>query len=296
MKTRFLFLSLILMGLLESCNLTVIENIAPEITLQEQLQSFELWYVDINATMGNGQVPFLQKAFTVSFLHSGFYANNNLVNLGSNGNGFGLNVGSYSTFRNTLSINHIIDGLYSLEVYPISFDEIEIYDPVSDTSYRLIGYQRSEFDYDAVFYDNIEYFLQEYEVWNKISTSEFGDLNAFDAENYLRFFPDKINVFQSSQDKVGTDFDLLKWDFEGGYEVFDVAENPSVKILTLDYDLFDNETFELTILNDGTIQLYHTASGTEYLFRGQYNIEYLKGAVVKKERKRFKVKRKIKTI
>ncbi|MCF6213300.1 MAG: nicotinic acid mononucleotide adenyltransferase [Flavobacteriaceae bacterium] len=296
MKTRLLFLSILMIGFLESCNITVIENIEPEITLQERLQSFELWYVDINATSGSGEIPFLQKAFTVSFLNNRFYANNNLVNLGSNGNGFGLNVGNYSTFRNTLNINHVVDGSYSLEVYPINFDEIEIYDPLSDTSYRLIGYQRSEFDYDAVFYDNIEYFLQEYEVWNKISTSDFGDLNAFDAENYLRFFPDRINVFQSSQDKVGTDIDLLKWDFEGTYEVFDVAENPSVKILTLDYDLFDNETFELTILNNATIQLYHRASGTEYLFAGKYNIAYLKGSVVKKERKRFKVKRKIKTI
>ena len=260
MKTRLLFLSIVIIGFLESCNITVIENIEPEITLQEQLQSYELWYVDINATQGNGEIPFLQKAFTVSFLNSGFYANNNLVNLGSNGNGFGLNVGGYSTFGNTLNVNHIADGFYSLRVYASNSDEIEIYDPLTDTSYFLTGYQRSEFDYDAVFYDNIEYFLQEYEAWQKISTSNFGALNAFDAENHLRFFPDVINIFQSSQDKAGTNIDLLTWDFEGNYDVFDVVGNSSVKILKLDYDFFDNESFELTILDDATIQLYHAAS------------------------------------
>ena len=38
----------------------------------------------------------------------------------------------------------------------------------------LNGYQRTTFDYDFVFYDNIHYFLQEYEAWEKTYTSEMG--------------------------------------------------------------------------------------------------------------------------
>jgi len=64
--------------------------------------------------------------------------------------------------------------------------------------------------------------------------------------------------------------------------------------LTLYFDFFDCEDFELTVLDDATIQLLHINSGTIYQFEGRYNIQFLKGEVVKKERKRFKVKRKIK--
>lgn len=296
MKAKILLLSFAIISLLESCNTTVIINLEPEITLQEQLQSFDLWYVDINSTQGNGEIPFLQKAFTVSFLNNGFYANNNLVGLGAEGAGFGLNVGVYTAFGNTLTVNHIIDGIYALEVYSVAFDEIEITDTFSNTTYRLIGYQRDEFDYDAVFYDNIEYFLQEYEVWNKIFTSDFGSINAFDQENYLRFIPDQINIFLSSQDKVGTDIEALIWDFEGDYEIFDIEGDSYLKILQLDYGIFGIETFELSVIDDKNIQLFHIDSGTMYRFKGKYNIQYLKGVAVNKERKRFKVKRKSKTI
>lgn len=294
MKAQLLFLTTILSLFLTSCHVTVINSPEPEITLQEQLQSFELWYVDINETQGGGEVPFLQKAFTVSFTNNGLFANNNIVGIGNEGNGYGLKIGTYTTFGNTLNLNHILDGSYSLEVNFISFDEIEITDTFNDVTYRLIGYQRDEFDYDALFYDNIEYFLQEYEVWQKTGTSITGAPNAFDAENYLRFFPDQINIFQTSLNKVGTNFDLLEWNFEGNYEVFDVADDASLKILTLDYDFFDNEDFELSVLDDATIQLLHINSGMVYQFEGRYNIQYLKGNVVKKERKRFKVKRKVK--
>jgi hypothetical protein len=294
MKTRLLFLTIIFSVFLTSCNVTIISSPEPEITLQEQLQNFELWYVDINATQGNGEIPFLQKAFTVSFTNNGVFANNNIVGIGNEGNGYGLKVGTYTAFGNTLNLNHVLDGFYTLEVNFINFDEIEITDVLNDVTYRLIGYQRDDFDYDALFYDNIEYFLQEYEVWQKTGTSITGAPNAFDAENYLRFFPDQINIFQTSLDKVGTDFDLLEWNFEGNYEVFDVVDDASIKILTLDYDFFDSEDFELTVLDDATVQLLHINSGTVYQFEGRYNIQYLKGNVVKKERKRFKVKRKIK--
>jgi len=296
MKTQLLFTATVLGLFLSSCNITVISSPEPEVTLEEQLKSYELWYVDINNTQGSGEVPFLQKAFTVSFINNNLYANNNLVGLGRNSEGFGMKIGNYNTFGSVLNVNHVLDGNFNLEVTPIQFDEIEITDSYNDVTYTLIGYQRDEFDYDALFYDNIEYFLQEYEVWQKTDVSDYGVLNDFDNENYMRFIPDQLNVFQSSQDKVGTNIDKLIWDFEGTYEVFDVADEPYLKILNLDYAYFDNEDFELRVLDDATIQLFHRKSGTLYQFEGQYNIQYLKGNVVKKERKRFKVKRSVKTL
>ena len=46
------------------------------ITLAELVASYELWYVDIERTTGNGNIPFLQKAFTLSFRNGNVSANN----------------------------------------------------------------------------------------------------------------------------------------------------------------------------------------------------------------------------
>jgi hypothetical protein len=48
-----------------------------------------------------------------------------------------------------------------------------------------------------------------------------------------------------------------------------------LKTLTLDYDYFDNEIFELSVINDNLIELYHPESGTYYEFRGRGYIQYL---------------------
>ncbi|MCB0445381.1 MAG: nicotinic acid mononucleotide adenyltransferase, partial [Gelidibacter sp.] len=45
-----------------------------------------------------------------------------------------------------------------------------------------------------------------------------------------------------------------------------------------DYDYFDNEHFELSVINDQRIELYHPASGTYYEFTGRGYIQYLKNA------------------
>ena len=76
-----------------------------------------------------------------------------------------------------LDVQHDIDGFSTFDVYEVDFNTIELYNPNNDTSYFLDGYQRNSFDYDFVFYDNIHYFLQEYEAWEKTYTSEFGVLN-----------------------------------------------------------------------------------------------------------------------
>ncbi|MEZ4855454.1 MAG: nicotinic acid mononucleotide adenyltransferase [Gelidibacter sp.] len=268
--------------LLTSCYQEVIVDDyvdTPTISLNQLLNSYELWYVDINQTVGYGETPFLQIAFTVSFRNGTLYANNNLVGFGSQGNGFGIPVGDYDAYDMILDVYHDIDGYETFDVYQIDNNTIELYNPYNDTSYFLNGYQRSNFDYDYVFYDNIHYFLQEYDAWEKTYTSEVGMLNEFDNENYLQFLAGgNDSEFRSSQDVNISNPNNIYWDYTGVYGVGNISGNMYLKTLTLDYDYFDNEHFELSVINDQRIELYHPASGTYYEFTGRGYIQYLKNA------------------
>ncbi|MCR8667401.1 nicotinic acid mononucleotide adenyltransferase [Aestuariibaculum sp. M13] len=284
MKTVKLLLSFALIStLFTSCyQETVIVEEEPGISLNQLLNSYELWYVDINSTAGYGTTPFLQKAFTISFRNGVVYANNNIVGLGESGNGFGIDIGEYDTYDMILDVNHDIDGFETFDVYQIDNNTIELYNPNNKTSYFLDGYQRSNFDYDFVFYDNIHYFLQEYDAWEKTYTSDFGALNEFDNENFLQFLAGgNDSEFRSSQDNSGTSVNNLIWDYTGIYGVGDVAGDMYLKTLTLDYDYFDNEYFELSVINDSKIELYHPSSQSVYQFTGRGYIQYLKTADTK---------------
>ena len=249
--------------------------------MNQLLNSYDLWYVDINETQGYGETPFLQIAFTVSFKNGIMYANNNLVGIGSQGNGYGVEIGYYDAYDMILDVNHIIDGYDSFDVYQVDNNTIELYNPFNDTSYFLDGYQRSNFDYDYVFYDNIHYFLQEYDAWEKTYTSNYGALNDFDNENYLQFLSGgSDDTFRSSQDANVYNTDNIYWDFTGSYGVGNVSGNMYLKTLTLDYDFFDNEFFELSVINDSKIELYHSNSGTLYEFQGRGYIQYYRNANV----------------
>lgn len=237
------------------------------------LESYDLWYVDINASRGNGEIPFLQRAFTISFDRGIVYANNNLVGIGKTGNGLGIDVGSYATLFGAVEIDHDLDGLWLLDVSTLNGNTLELRDPSSGTAYILRGYQTSTFNYDQIFYDNILYFIEEYAVWEKTYTSEVGALNDFDDENYLEFVS---GIFRSSIDAPGVPLNTIQWDYEGHYEVFDVVDDPTLKTLTLDYDFLGNDYFELYVIDDGTIELYHVSSGTVYEFTGRGFQQYLK--------------------
>lgn len=286
MKTVKLLLSFALTTtLFTSCYVeTNIIDDEPTISINQLLSSYELWYVDINSTSGYGTTPFLQKAFTISFRNGVMYANNNLVGIGSSGNGYGIAVADYDAYDMILDVQHDVDGFETFDVYQIDNNTIELYNPNNDTSYFLDGYQRSNFDYDFVFYDNIHYFLQEYEAWEKTYTSEFGAINEFDNENYLQFLAGGDDeTFRSSQDESGTSVNNLIWDYTGAYGVGDIAGNDLLKTLTLDYDFFDNEYFELSVINDGKIELYHPTSETVYEFEGRGYIQYLKSGDAKRK-------------
>lgn len=286
MKALKLLTGLFLIAtLVSSCIITVDDynDYDDSITLEQLVTSYDLWYVDYNRTTGSGDVAFLSKAFTISFKNQRLYANNNLVGFGlnGNGNGLGFQIGYYDTTNGVLEIDHNEDGFIDLEVTQISNDEIRVRDTFTNTTYYLIGYFKNTFDYDLVFYDNIEYFLQEYVAWEKTFTSNVGALNEFDNENFFEFTPGgETSVFRSSKDVFGTDIDILYWDFIGDYEVFDVEGFDDLKILTLDYDFFDNEFFELSVINDSKIELYHSNSGTLYEFQGRGYIQYYRNANV----------------
>ncbi len=289
MKAKLLF-GLILIGtLLASCYSEVIiqdEFIEESAFHTDQvLQSYDLWYVDINVTKGDGEVPFLQRAFTLSFIDGIVYANNNIVGIGKTGNGLGIDVGSYGTLAGTVEINHDIDGLWLLDIFGVNDNTIEVRDPRSGTSYFLNGYQINNFDYDFVFYDNINYFMQEYGAWEKTYTSETGTLNDFDQENFLQF---NTAFFRSSIDANGTPITNLQWDFEGDYQVYDIANDKTLKALTLDYDFMGDDYFELYIINDNTIELYHPDSETVYEFSGRGYQQYLKSSKGMEAKKRVK--------
>lgn len=260
--------------IVEEDNVVVVDPV-PTLTLNQLLNSYELWYVDINRSSGNGYIPFVQKAFTLSFRNGTVFANNNLVGIGEQGYGFGIDVGTYGTFDFELDINHDIDGAHTFVVTQLNDFEIELFYRPGNIRYILVGYQRSNFDYDMLFYDNIHYFLQEYTAWEKTFTSVAGVPNAFDDENYVAFLPGGGDGnFLSSLDLPGTQIIDLIWDYEGIYNVDDVPNNRYLKYLTLDYDPLGNEYFELSVLNDSTIELFHEYSGTTYRFRGRGYIQY----------------------
>ena len=221
----------------------------------------------------------MEIAFTLSFRNGILYANNNLVGFGNQGNGLGIDVGVYDAYDMILDINHDIDGFQTFDVFQIDNNTIELYNPFNETSYFLNGYQRSNFDYDFVFYDNIHYFLQEYEAWEKVYTSNFGVLNEFDNENYLQFLAGgNDSTFRSSQDANVFNPNTIFWDYTGVYGVGHFSNDLYLKTLTLDYDYFDNEFFELTVINDQRIQLFHTNSGTVYEFVGRGYIQFLRNS------------------
>ena len=100
---------------------------------------FDLWYVDIHNTLGYGEFPFIEMAYTLSFLGGVLYANNNLVDIGITGNGYGIPVGTYSFYNGILTMDHLIDGFNEFEVYSVGNNVLELYNVYSDTSYFIEG-------------------------------------------------------------------------------------------------------------------------------------------------------------
>jgi hypothetical protein len=304
MKTLRLLFTIIIAGtLLNSCT-TVYQDSFYEYqpTLEEVVSEYDLWYIDYHSKSGNGDIPYVSRAFTLSFINGVLYANNNIVDIGRTGNGLGITVGTYNTFNGLLETNHEIDGANDFEVTILSNNEIRLYNRRQNVNYYLIGYRTNNFDYDKLFYENIEYFLQEYIAWKNTAVLG-GSPNAFDDEHYLAFTPENLTTFYSSKDNFGTEIGDIFWSYVGGYEVFDITGYEDLKILTLNYEGGDIEEFELSVINDSNIRLYHINSDTTYDFSGKGFVQYLKSEknvktptsnVRNSNRKRTKVERKTK--
>jgi len=76
--------------------------------------------------------------------------------------------------------------------------------------------------------------------------------------------------------------------FVGDYQVYDIENDETLKTLTLSYDFLGNDYFELYVINDSTIELYHPSSETIYEFKGRGYQQYLKSGKNKLAKKRTK--------
>lgn len=276
MKTVKLLLVSMVVFLATSCSVDVYtDDYQDTISLPQLMEGYDLWYVNFDQTTGAGDVPFLTRAFTISFVNGTLYANNNLVGIGTTGNGFGVSLGYYTYTPTSVRCYHNIYGQYDLEVYQLSTNRIRLYDRFQNTSYYLTGYQRNSFNYDQLFFDNLQYFVQEYQAWEKVYTSAAGNPNVFDYENYLKFIPAN-NTFKSSQDILGLSLAQIYWDFTGNYTVQNTSTGAYTKRLNLFYSTAESEQFNLTVINDGRIRLYHISSGTTYEFQGRGFIPFMR--------------------
>ena len=117
--------------LLSSCSReeVYVDEITPNVSLNQVLNCYDLWYIDINKTLGTGETPFMEIAFTLSFKNGILYANNNLVGIGSQGNGLGIDVGTYETYDMELDVTHDLDGYQTFDVFQIDGNTIELYNP-----------------------------------------------------------------------------------------------------------------------------------------------------------------------
>ena len=122
------FIILIILGVLLSSCSTVFEDDlrAQEIYIEQVVSKYDLWYVDYHRTIGNGDIPFVSRAFTLSFLNGILYANNNIADIGFTGNGLGIDVGTYNTFSGVLETLHDLDGRNDFEVTVTSSNEITV--------------------------------------------------------------------------------------------------------------------------------------------------------------------------
>ncbi len=295
MKTiKLLFVLVSSVLLFSSCYVDEHHHYVNDVDAEYVVTNYDIWYVDYERTTGYGEVPFVSKAFTFSFRNGRMYANNNIVGLGFTGpDGIGVQTGTYETYDNMITLHDSDEGSYEFEVIVDNAHSIRLYNAYEDVTYFLEGYSIGSFDFDQVFYDNLEYFLQEYEVWAKTYVSAEGELNDFDYENYLAFTPENVTTFYSSVDEIDTPLDELYWDFEGDYEVLNINGYDDIKELRLYYSGGFIEAFELSIIDDANISLYHYDSGTTYEFSGIGFIQYKSQDTSEtNDRARFKVNRK----
>jgi hypothetical protein len=159
-------------------------------------------------------------------------------------------MGIYDTYADLLTIDHDVDGILEFKWILGANNSLKLLKTYFGTRYFLNGCSVNNFNYDALFYSNILYFLLEYGAWEKTCTSQEGAINEFDVENYLRFTPGtNADKFESSQDRSVVTSISLYWDYCSQYCVEDVSQSSINKHLTLDYDFLGSDYFDLYIIS-----------------------------------------------
>ena len=286
MKKMLYILALVLTASLTSCRWEQREDDyatdTVHLSLSDLIHSYDLWYVDIDRTTGTGDVDFVSRAFTMSFKNNNtVYANNNIVGLGVTGNGFGIKTGVFDTYNRSgiISIHDDVFGSADFVVEQISSNEISLHNSAQNVTDFLVGYQKYDFDYDKLFYENITYFLQEYESWTKQSENIMSPAASFISENHLTFYvQNNQNVFDTSVSAINTPIMSIYWDYHGAYDVYNTSVE-HIKELELVYSGNNGEErFELDILDDQNIRLTNQNNGNSYTFVGRDYIQYKTGS------------------
>ncbi len=258
------------------------ENAVVQMPLSDLLCSYDLWYVDIDQTQGTGNITFVSRAFTMSFMSDGqVFANNNIVGLGQTGNGFGINTGVYDVYNRSgiLSIHDDVFGSADFEVTQLSLNEISLYNRAQNVTYFLVGYQKYNFDYDRLFYENITYYLQEYEAWTKTGENIVTPQAPFIEENHLTFYVDNdTNVFDSSVSPSNIPILDIYWDYSGDYDVQNTSVENVKDLLLTYYGNNGSENFDLDVVDDETIILTNIQTGNSFTYKGRNYIQYKTGA------------------
>lgn len=102
MRSLKLLFFVLLVSTITSCS-RYYSTIDEEVfSLEAFVSQYDVWYLDYHNTQGVGDVPFMSRAFTLSFVDGLLYANNNIAGIGITGDGLGIDVGTYNTFGNTI--------------------------------------------------------------------------------------------------------------------------------------------------------------------------------------------------
>jgi len=150
-----------------------------------------------------------------------------------------------------------------------------LYDRNQRVTYTLNGYNKSNYNYQNVVYNNIGLLLQEFVAWKKVSAIG-GFKNPFDNKNFLGF-ETFDNEFVSSNSPSNSSLNNINWNSGGYYSVLNTIDVRK-KILWLDFP-DRRDIFELTLANNGLdnkIYLYHIESGRSYTFVGDGYIQFMR--------------------
>ena len=64
-SVRFLLVMIVTGTLFSSCSLSIEDDTQNNRYIKEIVSEYDLWYIDYHRTLGNGDIPFISRAFTM---------------------------------------------------------------------------------------------------------------------------------------------------------------------------------------------------------------------------------------